>query len=175
MDSETPMSKKCPLTSSSAAQAELLAAWTGAVKQVATCHESLSTAPWTHHSKLLNRPVSGQLQVENFCCGLGDVYTFGPTFRAENSSTTRHLAEFWMIEPEMAFANLEDDMDCAEAYIRYCVSQVLEKCKSDVDFFNLRERLELIASKSFARMSYTEAVEDRLWARPGLAEAHRAR
>lgn len=109
--------------------------------------------------------VSGQLQVENFCCGLGDVYTFGPTFRAENSSTTRHLAEFWMIEPEMAFANLEDDMDCAEAYIRYCVSQVLEKCKSDVDFFNLRvdkeikERLELIASKDFARMSYSEAVE----------------
>eukprot|EP00435_Cladocopium_sp_Y103_P064778 s148_g26.t1 len=109
--------------------------------------------------------VSGQLQVENFCCGLGDVYTFGPTFRAENSSTTRHLAEFWMIEPEMAFANLEDDMDCAEAYIRYCVSQVLEKCQSDVDFFNLRvdkeikERLELIASKDFARMSYTEAVE----------------
>jgi len=109
--------------------------------------------------------VSGQLAVENFCCGLGDVYTFGPTFRAENSSTTRHLAEFWMIEPEMAFANLEDDMDCAEAYIRYCVSQVLERCKSDVDFFNLRvdkeikERLELIASKPFARMSYTEAVE----------------
>lgn len=109
--------------------------------------------------------VSGQLAVENYCCGLGDVYTFGPTFRAENSSTTRHLAEFWMIEPEMAFANLEDDMDCAEAYIRYCVSNVLEKCKSDVDFFTLRvdkevkERLELIASKSFARMSYTEAVE----------------
>ncbi|CAE7256171.1 asnS [Symbiodinium pilosum] len=109
--------------------------------------------------------VSGQLAVENFCCGLGDVYTFGPTFRAENSSTTRHLAEFWMIEPEMAFANLQDDMDCAEAFIRFCVSNVLEACKSDVDFFNLRvdkeiqERLELIASTPFARMSYTEAVE----------------
>ncbi|CAE7396912.1 asnS [Symbiodinium natans] len=109
--------------------------------------------------------VSGQLAVENFCCGLGDVYTFGPTFRAENSSTTRHLAEFWMIEPEIAFANLEDDMDCAEAFIRFCVSNVLESCKSDVDFFNLRvdkeiqERLQLIASKPFARMSYTEAVE----------------
>lgn len=109
--------------------------------------------------------VSGQLAVENFCCGLGDVYTFGPTFRAENSSTTRHLAEFWMIEPELAFANLEDDMDCAESFIRFCVSNVLESCKSDVDFFNLRvdkeiqERLELIASKPFARMSYTEAVE----------------
>eukprot|EP00439_Symbiodinium_sp_Y106_P065031 s383_g10.t1 len=109
--------------------------------------------------------VSGQLAVENFCCGLGDVYTFGPTFRAESSSTTRHLAEFWMIEPEIAFANLEDDMDCAEAFIRFCVSNVLESCKSDVDFFNLRvdkeiqERLELIASKPFARMSYTEAVE----------------
>ncbi|CAJ1458705.1 unnamed protein product [Effrenium voratum] len=108
--------------------------------------------------------VSGQLAVENFCCGLGDVYTFGPTFRAENSSTTRHLAEFWMIEPEMAFANLTDDMDCAEAYIRYCLTNVLEKCKSDMDFFKLRvdklqDRLELIASKPFARLTYTEAVE----------------
>eukprot|EP00913_Durusdinium_trenchii_P018196 g17095.t1 len=133
--------------------------------------------------------VSGQLAVENYCCGLGDVYTFGPTFRAENSSTTRHLAEFWMIEPEMAFANLEDDMDCAEAYIRqladlatavdetrlevrivfcavdscsrthirYCVSNVLEKCKSDVDFFTLRVDKEVKECR--AEMSYTEAVE----------------
>jgi len=109
--------------------------------------------------------VSGQLAVENFCCSLGDVYTFGPTFRAENSSTTRHLAEFWMIEPEMAFANLEDDMDCAEDYIRCCAKTVLESCQSDLDFFALRvdkeiqDRLSLIASKPFARLSYTEAVE----------------
>lgn len=110
--------------------------------------------------------VSGQLSVENFCCSLGDVYTFGPTFRAEKSSTTRHLAEFWMIEPEMAFADLNDDMDCAEQYIRHCASYILETCANDVDFFNnrvdkgLRERLELIASQPFKRMSYTEAVEE---------------
>merc|ERR1719191_1045846 len=82
--------------------------------------------------------VSGQLAVENFCCSLGDVYTFGPTFRAEDSSTTRHLAEFWMIEPEMAFADLSDDMDCAEQYIRHCARTVLDQCKSDLDFFASR-------------------------------------
>jgi len=109
--------------------------------------------------------VSGQLAVENFCCSLGDVYTFGPTFRAENSSTSRHLAEFWMIEPEMAFANLNDDMDCAEDYIRFCAQAVLDTCQSDLDFFvqrvdkEIKERLSLIASKPFTRLSYTEAVE----------------
>jgi len=109
--------------------------------------------------------VSGQLSVENFCCSLGDVYTFGPTFRAENSSTTRHLAEFWMIEPEMAFADLNDDMDCAEQYIRHCVSFVMERCGPDLAFFNQRvdkevlDRLKLIAEKPFKRISYTEAVE----------------
>lgn len=109
--------------------------------------------------------VSGQLSVENFCCSLGDVYTFGPTFRAENSSTTRHLAEFWMIEPEMAFADINDDMDCAEQYIRYCAQRVLDTCGPDVAFFNqrvdkgLKERLELIAGQEFKRMTYTEAVE----------------
>jgi len=75
------------------------------------------------------------LAVENYCCALGDVYTFGPTFRAENSATTRHLAEFWMIEPELAFADINDDMDCAEAYLRFCAKTVLEECKSDLEFF----------------------------------------
>jgi asparaginyl-tRNA synthetase len=109
--------------------------------------------------------VSGQLAVENFCCSLGDVYTFGPTFRAEKSSTARHLAEFWMIEPEMAFADLKDDMDCAEDYVRFCAKTVLETCTSDLEFFQQRvdkevvNRLKLIASKPFKRMSYTEAVE----------------
>jgi len=109
--------------------------------------------------------VSGQLAAESYCSSLGDVYTFGPTFRAENSSTTRHLAEFWMIEPEMAFANLNDDMDCAEAYIRFCATTILETCKSDLAFFAKRvdaavqDRLQLIASKPFVRLSYTEAVE----------------
>mmetsp|Transcript_10142 Transcript_10142/g.35494 ORF Transcript_10142/g.35494 Transcript_10142/m.35494 type:complete len:700 (-) Transcript_10142:68-2167(-) len=109
--------------------------------------------------------VSGQLAVENFCCSLGDVYTFGPTFRAETSNTTRHLAEFWMIEPEMAFADIFDDMDCAEAYIRHCASTILETCGPDLQFFtdkvdkDLVERLKLIANEPFKRMSYTEAVE----------------
>mmetsp|Transcript_62344 Transcript_62344/g.177172 ORF Transcript_62344/g.177172 Transcript_62344/m.177172 type:complete len:437 (+) Transcript_62344:200-1510(+) len=109
--------------------------------------------------------VSGQLAVENFCCSLGDVYTFGPTFRAEKSSTARHLAEFWMIEPEMAFADLNDDMNCAEDYVRFCANTVLETCASDLEFFQQRidkeviNRLKLIASEPFKRMSYTEAVE----------------
>jgi len=112
--------------------------------------------------------VSGQLAVENYCCSLGDVYTFGPTFRAEKSMTTRHLAEFWMIEPEIAFADLTDDMNCAEEYIRFCASSVLENCASDLEFFALRvdktvqERLKLIASEPFKRMTYTEAVEELL-------------
>lgn len=110
--------------------------------------------------------VSGQLSVENFCCALGDVYTFGPTFRAETSNTTRHLAEFWMIEPEMAFADLSDDMNCAEEYIRHCARTILETCSPDVEFFearvdkDVRERLKLIANEPFKRISYTQAVEE---------------
>jgi len=80
--------------------------------------------------------VSGQLNVETFACGMGDVYTFGPTFRAENSNTSRHLAEFWMIEPELVFADLDDLMDCAEDYTKFCVRYVLENNKDDIDFFN---------------------------------------
>src|SRR5262249_44969827 len=79
--------------------------------------------------------VSGQLQAEAFACGLGKVYTFGPTFRAENSNTPRHLAEFWMVEPEMAFYDLNDNMDLAEAFIKRIISDVLANCGEDMKFF----------------------------------------
>ena len=109
--------------------------------------------------------VSGQLNAENFAMAFGDVYTFGPTFRAENSNTQRHAAEFWMIEPEMAFCDLKGDMDVAEAMIKYIINTVLEKCPDEINFFNsfvdkgLKERLEHVASSDFGRVSYTEAVE----------------
>ncbi|ABP01214.1 predicted protein [Ostreococcus lucimarinus CCE9901] len=110
--------------------------------------------------------VSGQLNGEIMACAVNDIYTFGPTFRAENSNTSRHLAEFWMVEPELAFADLNDDMDCAEAYLKYCLNHVLEHCDEDLEFFekniskdNLRERLRNVASQEFARITYTEAVE----------------
>ncbi len=109
--------------------------------------------------------VSGQLDVENFACSLGDVYTFGPTFRAENSNTTRHLAEFWMIEPEMAFADLEDDMQLAEAFVTDIIRSALSRCERDLEFFNHRiqhgllESLRQVMETSFTRLSYTEAIE----------------
>ena len=109
--------------------------------------------------------VSGQLNAENFAMAFGNVYTFGPTFRAENSNTQRHAAEFWMIEPEMAFADLNDYMDTAEDMIKYIIRTVLEKCPDEIAFFNsfvdkgLKERLEHVAAADFGRVSYTEAVE----------------
>ncbi len=109
--------------------------------------------------------VSGQLEAETHACALGQVYTFGPTFRAENSNTRRHLAEFWMVEPEMAFADLEDDADLAEDYIKHLFRQVLDHCGPDMEFFNQRidktlvDTLSAIADSRFARISYTEAVE----------------
>ncbi len=109
--------------------------------------------------------VSGQLNAENFAMAFGDVYTFGPTFRAEASNTQRHAAEFWMIEPEMAFCDLKGDMDVAEAMIKYIISTVLEKCPEEINFFNsfvdkgLKERLEHVASSDFGRVTYTDAVE----------------
>merc|ERR1719433_1873679 len=109
--------------------------------------------------------VSGQLSAENMCCSLGDVYTFGPTFRAENSSTTRHLAEFWMIEPEMAFADINDDMDCAEDYLKYCVQYAMTHNRSDLEFFDERvekgllKRLENLLATPFGRLTYTEAID----------------
>ncbi len=109
--------------------------------------------------------VSGQLNCENFAMAFGDVYTFGPTFRAENSNTARHAAEFWMVEPEMAFADLTDYMNCAEDMIKYIIRFVMERCPDEINFFNsfvdkgLKERLEHVASSDFGRVSYTEAVE----------------
>ena len=109
--------------------------------------------------------VSGQLEAEIFACGLGKAYTFGPTFRAENSNTARHLAEFWMIEPEMAFCDLDGNMDLAERLIKRVFRDVLEKCPEDMDFFNLRidktaiETLKKIIDSRFVRLPYTEAVE----------------
>ena len=115
--------------------------------------------------KATNLTVSGQLNAENFAMAFGDVYTFGPTFRAENSNTTRHAAEFWMIEPEMAFADLSDYMDNAEGLIKYVIRRVMERCPQEMTFFNsfvdtgLVERLEHVAGSDFGRVTYTEAVE----------------
>jgi len=113
-----------------------------------------------------NLTVSGQLNVEAFAMAYSNVYTFGPTFRAERSNTPRHAAEFWMIEPEIAFADLEDDMDLAEAMIKYVVSYVLENCPAEIEFFNkffdktLIERLKaLVEGGDFGRVTYTEAIE----------------
>ena len=109
--------------------------------------------------------VSGQLNAENFAMAFGNVYTFGPTFRAENSNTARHAAEFWMVEPEMAFADLNDYMNTAEDMIKYIIRFVMERCPDEMNFFNsfvdkgLKERLEHVASSDFGRVSYTEAVE----------------
>lgn len=109
--------------------------------------------------------VSGQLNGEMYACALGDIYTFGPTFRAENSNTTRHAAEFWMIEPEMAFADIYDDMDLAEDMVRFCVKHVMENCAEDLELFNkyvepgLLDKLNTIVEKGFARITYAEAIE----------------
>ncbi|MDA3926271.1 MAG: asparagine--tRNA ligase [Kiritimatiellae bacterium] len=109
--------------------------------------------------------VSGQLEGETYACALGNIYTFGPTFRAENSNTRRHLSEFWMVEPEMAFADLSDDADLAQDFLQHLFNAVLTHCKSDLEFFNKRikpgliERLERLAQATFARISYTDAIE----------------
>ncbi|MBR1841195.1 MAG: asparagine--tRNA ligase [Alphaproteobacteria bacterium] len=109
--------------------------------------------------------VSGQLNGEMYACALGDIYTFGPTFRAENSNTQRHAAEFWMIEPEIAFADLNDDMDLAEDMVRYCVKDIMENCSEDLDLFErfidptLKDTLSNIVNNGFARITYTEAIE----------------
>jgi asparaginyl-tRNA synthetase len=110
--------------------------------------------------------VSGQLNAECYATALGRVYTFGPTFRAENSNTTRHLAEFWMIEPEMAFAELPDDMELAEAFVRHLVRHALEHCAEDLAFFDARIQpgliatLEHVAQSDFAHLSYTDAMKE---------------
>ena len=112
-----------------------------------------------------NLTVSGQLYGEAFALAFRDIYTFGPTFRAENSNTARHAAEFWMIEPEMAFCDLAGDMDVAEAMVKYIIKTVMERCPDELKFFNsfvdntLLERLGNVANSDFARITYTEAVE----------------
>ena len=109
--------------------------------------------------------VSGQLNGETYAQAFRSIYTFGPTFRAENSNTTRHAAEFWMIEPEIAFADLEDNMNLAEDMLKYIINYVLEEAPEEMNFFNsfvdkgLLERLKLVASSDFARVTYTEAIE----------------
>lgn len=109
--------------------------------------------------------VSGQLNVESFAMAFGKVYTFGPTFRAERSNTPRHAAEFWMLEPEIAFADLEDDMELAEAMLKYVIGGLLDECRNELEFFNLRvdkgliERLENIVNSDFAVCTYEHAIE----------------
>ena len=116
-------------------------------------------------NKPTNLTVSGQLNVETYAFAFKNVYTFGPTFRAENSNTTRHAAEFWMIEPEMCFADLQDDMMCAEAMLKYVIRYVLDNCPEEMNFFNsfidngLIERLQHVLNSDFGRVTYTEAIE----------------
>jgi asparaginyl-tRNA synthetase len=125
-----------------------------------------------------NLTVSGQLEGETYAMGLGEIYTFGPTFRAENSNTTRHLAEFWMIEPEMAFYDLTDNMDLAEAFVKYLCGYALDNCMDDLEFLHKRaqeeeagkpqdqrselgllDRLKFVVENNFQRLSYTEAID----------------
>jgi asparaginyl-tRNA synthetase len=114
--------------------------------------------------KETNLTVSGQLEGELAALALSDIYTFGPTFRAENSNTPRHLAEFWMIEPEMAFYDIKDNMDLAEDFVKYLIRYALDNCREDLEFLNnmidkgLLERLKFVLENEFVRISYTEAV-----------------
>ena len=127
--------------------------------------------------KKTNLTVSGQLEAELGALALGQVYTFGPTFRAENSNTSRHLSEFWMIEPEVAFADLNDNMDLAENFLKYCIKYVIDKCSDDIAFLDKRltdeeknlpkeqksemgltERLQFVVENDFERLTYTEAI-----------------
>eukprot|EP00878_Enallax_costatus_P019561 GHUV01020638.1.p1 GENE.GHUV01020638.1~~GHUV01020638.1.p1 ORF type:complete len:494 (+),score=175.85 GHUV01020638.1:420-1901(+) len=144
------------------AEAEEAALWVGGIKRT-------PTGEIDHSQDFFSRPayltVSGQLQGEYFASGLSNIYTFGPTFRAENSHTSRHLAEFWMIEPEIAFCDLVDDMRCAEDYVRFCCQFVLDRCMPDLQFIvkmidkEAINRLQHVASSSFTRCSYTEGIE----------------
>lgn len=115
--------------------------------------------------KSANLTVSGQLEAETFAMAFGNVYTFGPTFRAENSNTARHAAEFWMIEPEIAFADLDDDMELAWDMIKFIINHVMEKCAQELEFFNsfvdktLLERLNMLKNSDYEKVTYTEAVE----------------
>lgn len=122
--------------------------------------------PNSFFGKPVSLTVSGQLHVEAFALAFRDVYTFGPTFRAEHSNTVRHASEFWMIEPELAFADLEDDMDCIEGCIKHCIDVALHECPDEMEFFNnfidkgLKERLHAVLHSEFKRMTYTQAIEE---------------
>ncbi len=117
------------------------------------------------YGKQASLTVSGQLEGELGATALGAIYTFGPTFRAENSNTPRHLSEFWMIEPEMAFYEIQDNMDLAEEFIKYCINYALEHCADDIQFLNdmfdkeLIERLRFVTHNDFVRLSYTEGIK----------------
>ncbi len=110
--------------------------------------------------------VSGQLQVENYACSMSNVYTFGPTFRAENSNTTRHLSEFWMVEPEMAFCDLDDNRALAESFVKFLLTTVLDKCRGDMEFFDqwvekgIIENLQKVVSSPFVHLTYTDAMKE---------------
>jgi len=129
--------------------------------------EETSDVDWTgdFFGRQAGLTVSGQLEGETYACSLGNIYTFGPTFRADNSNTSRHLSEFWMIEPEMAFADLDDAAGLAEEYIRYLFRYLLDNCGDDLEFFRERiddrviETLESLADSSFEKITYTRAVE----------------
>ena len=117
------------------------------------------------YGRKVNLTVTGQLHVEPFALAFRDVYTFGPAFRAEHSNTVRHASEFWMVEPEMAFCDLSDNMDCIEDCVKYCINYILTACKEEVEFFNsmidktLVERLTHVANSDFKRMSYTDGIK----------------
>jgi asparaginyl-tRNA synthetase len=160
----------------------------GAGEAFTVTNFNLKSIPKTEHGEIdykkdffgkqANLTVSGQLEAETYALGLGKVYTFGPTFRAENSNTTRHLSEFWMIEPEVAFCDLEGNMDLAQDFISYVIKYALDHCKEDLKFLDERlskeestlpkqqrselsliEKLEFVVNNQFKRVSYTEAIE----------------
>lgn len=137
----------------------------GEMFRVTTLNEDETDTSNDFFGKPTYLTVSGQLEVETFACALSNVYTFGPTFRAENSNTTRHASEFWMIEPEMAYCDLEGDMDLAEEMIHYLITDTLEHCAEDLELFGkfvdkgLLERLRSVSDQAFQRISYTDAVK----------------
>ncbi len=121
--------------------------------------------PNSFYGRKVNLTVTGQLHVEPFALAFRDVYTFGPAFRAEHSNTVRHASEFWMVEPEIAFADLNDNMDLIEDCVKYCITYVMQSCKAEMEFFNtmidktLLDRLNHVLNSEFKKMSYTEGVE----------------
>lgn len=146
----------------------------GQMFKVSTLHDNdlknmLAKGPVDYSKDFFGKPayltVSGQLNGEIYATALSDIYTFGPTFRAENSNTSRHLAEFWMIEPEMAFADLNDNMDIAEGYLKYVITYLLNECGDDMQFFDqfiekgLLERLANVVNSPFERLAYTKAID----------------